>query len=483
MRDLVSRCNSYGLLAFYQTEECRYQKLLSEMRSSRPFQRNHVSRLISLPVDDKYITLPNVMDLIEECFSNAIKRSRQGRFAIYGMGGAGKTSLAACYAKKRVDLKRDVFWICARTEDTLNTDFGDAATDMNLGQPESDAMSSVRRRDAVKNYLSRSAGRKPPIFVQVSIYANFHMVAQDWLLVFDDVEDFDLLEHYMPRCDRGSILITSRNPASKYFCGDRGVELHRMTDDDAIQLLRSHLPDHLYDKEEDLLRTFSCQTLGALPLAIKLAALYMLEHQCSLKEYINLMHQGRDTVEKMHRFQPSGDSSFYKYTVATCWNISKEKMKDQNKTHALVLLDLIMFLDNQGLPEKTFGLLGDIPNTLSALKSLIQPYNLYEAFGTLRKHSLLQKDPELNTFSVHPMIHAAIYENMSPLERQSAHENATYILWKMFPGPKQSNDDMVSRWRVSNIYFPHLLRNWARGQDSKIRCSQFGAEMLRNGAQ
>lgn len=309
------------------------------------------------------------------------------------------------------------------------------------------------------------------------------MVAQDWLLVFDDVEDFQLLEDFLPRCDRGSIIITSRNPASKYFCGDRGIELHRMTDDDAIQLLRSYLPGHLYDKEEDVLGTFSCQTLGALPLAIKLAALYMLEHQCSLKAYINLMHQGRDTVEMIHTFRPSGDSSFYKHTIATCWNISKAKMKKQKKIHALVLLDLIMFLDNQGLPEQTFGLLGDIPNTLPNLKSLVQPHNLFEAFGTLRRYSLLQKDSELSTFSIHPMVHAAIYEQMSPLERQSAYENATYILCKVFPGPSQSNDDMASRWKVSNIYFPHLLRNWARGQESGIRCSHVGATMLRNGAQ
>ena len=232
------------------------------------------------------------------------------------------------------------------------------------------------------------------------------MAAQDWLLVFDDVEDFDLLEDYLPRCDRGSIIITSRNPASRNFCGDHGIELHRMTDDDAIQLLRSYLQGHLYDKEEETLGTFSCQTLGALPLAIKLAALYMIEHQCSLKAYINLMHQGRDTVESIHKFRPSGDSTFYKHTVATCWNISKEKMKDQNKRHALVLLDLLMFLDNQGLPVQTFGLLGDLANTLPDLKRLIQPLNLFEAFGTLRRYSLLQKDSELNTFSVHPMVHA-----------------------------------------------------------------------------
>lgn len=304
--------------------------------------------------------------------------------------------------------------------------------------------------------------------------------------MFDDVEDFQLLKDYWPHCDRGSIIVTSRNPMSKHFCGGNGAELHRMTDEDAVQLLQAHLPGHLRGEDEELLKSFSCQNLGALPLAIKLAALYMLEHQCSLKTYTKLMYQDRDVVERMHRmhrFKPSGDSSFYEHTIATCWNISKEKMKDDKKSHALVLLDLMMFLDNQGLPEQTFSLLGDVPESLPDLRDLTQPYNLVGAIGTLLRYSLLQKDHDLNTFSVHPMIHAAIYVGMSQLERESAYENATYVLWKVFPGPAQSNDDMASRWKVSNIYYPHLLRNWDRGQESGLGRSHIGATMLRNGAQ
>lgn len=315
------------------------------------------------------------------------------------------------------------------------------------------------------------------------MYADTPSIAQDWLLVFDDVEDFQLLKEYWPHCDRGSILVTSRNPMSKNFCGGHGVELHRMTDDDAVQLLRSYLPYHFRGDEEELLRSFSCQTLGALPLAIKVAALYMVEHQCSLKKYINLMYQGRDVVERLHRFKPSGDSSFYEHTIATCWNISKEKMKDEKNPHALVLLDLMMFLDNQGLPEQTFSMLGDIPDSLPDLKELTQSYNLFGATGTLLRYSLLQKDHDLDTYSIHPMIHAAIYEGMSPSERQSAYENAAYVLWKVFPDLTQSNDDMASRWKDCNVYFPHLLCNWARGRESNLTCSHIGAMTLRNGAQ
>lgn len=74
------------------------------------------------------------------------------------MGGAGKTSLAADYAKTRVDLKRDVLWLHGKTEDTLNTSLGEAAIALNLENLDP-AMSSAKRRDAVRNHLSHLAGK------------------------------------------------------------------------------------------------------------------------------------------------------------------------------------------------------------------------------------------------------------------------------------------------------------------------------------
>ena len=162
VRELFSQSNWIGLAAHYQSEECRYQAIISEIRSSRPVQGDHVCRLISSPVDNRYIT-PKVMNSIEECFSRAIKDMRQGKFAIYGMGGAGKTSLAANYAKTRFNLKGDVLWIHGKTEDTLNTSFGAAANFLNLEILDT-APISARRRDAVRNYLTHLAGKSATKF-------------------------------------------------------------------------------------------------------------------------------------------------------------------------------------------------------------------------------------------------------------------------------------------------------------------------------
>lgn len=158
--DLFGQIDRAGTIAHYQSEDCRYQTIISEIRSSPPVHRNQVCRLIPSPVDDNYyISLPNIMDSIEECFSEAIKGTQQGTFAIYGMGGAGKTSLAAHYARTRVDPKRDVLWLHANTEDTLNVSFGEAATALNLEKVYTETP-SAKRRDAVRNYLSHLTGKR-----------------------------------------------------------------------------------------------------------------------------------------------------------------------------------------------------------------------------------------------------------------------------------------------------------------------------------
>lgn len=159
VRELFSQSNWTGLVAHYQSEEGRYQEILSEIRSSKPVQKDQARRLILSPVDDRYIALPSVMDSIEECFSKAIKGTRQGKFAIFGMGGAGKTSLAAHYAKTRFNSKGDVLWLRGKTEDTLNSSFGAATIYLNLEKLDTPTTSLAKRRDAVKNYLSHLAGK------------------------------------------------------------------------------------------------------------------------------------------------------------------------------------------------------------------------------------------------------------------------------------------------------------------------------------
>ena len=159
-------------MAHYQSTASFHQTLLSEIRSLRPVQ-NQICRLIPSTVDDKYIALPEILTSIQECFSEASSGTRQGKFAIYGIGGSGKTSLAAHYAKTWGDPQRDVIWLHGKTEDTLNTSLGEAAAALKLESSDS-TMTSARQRNAVRNHLSHLSGKMSIEFINAHLCMLIH---------------------------------------------------------------------------------------------------------------------------------------------------------------------------------------------------------------------------------------------------------------------------------------------------------------------
>jgi hypothetical protein len=110
--------------------------------------------------------------------------------AIAGLGGIGKTQLALEYCYRQASSYQVVWWIRAESKETRMADLGALAERLRLAPVDkSDFSSSV---GAVIEWLNRTPG---------------------WLLIFDNVERPEDLEHLLPVAGRGHILITSRHAA------------------------------------------------------------------------------------------------------------------------------------------------------------------------------------------------------------------------------------------------------------------------------
>ena len=137
---------------------------------------------------------------------------------LHGIGGVGKSQLAAEFARKHQKDFSATFWIASSTKEKLRESFAALAERLPQHQvPEiakSSSKDNIRDFDAiVKNVLkwfSRPSNNK-------------------WLLIFDNVdreysaqskdpEAFDILE-YLPDADHGSILITSRLAGMRHLAG------------------------------------------------------------------------------------------------------------------------------------------------------------------------------------------------------------------------------------------------------------------------
>ena len=157
--------------------------------------------------------------------------------AITGLGGVGKTQLAARYVHQHGSEYDIVAWI--RAEDGGIADLSELAA--RLGEPVQ-GLSPVERRDLALERLRRGEER--------------------WLLVLDNVESAAQLTDCLPRGGSGRVLVTSRNREVRQFAP--ALSLDVFDKQTAVEYLieRAERPDDRAGTER------VARALGYLPLAL-----------------------------------------------------------------------------------------------------------------------------------------------------------------------------------------------------------------------
>ena len=189
-------------------------------------------------------------------------------------------------------------------------------------------------------------------------------MAEKWLICFDNADEPKHLEAYWPVADRGSILITSRNPASARIQASgypsRGRQVLPFSPEEGALLLASLIQDTgegsewevpgPQDHPEQLLAAQKLASeLGGLPLAINQMANYMLDTECSLEELVEMFSNLQDKKELLGTPAPAFNMS-YSHSLTTVWDLSFQNLND-NGRH---LLEILSFLDPDSIPESAF---------------------------------------------------------------------------------------------------------------------------------
>jgi Tetratricopeptide repeat len=173
------------------------------------------------------------------------RASQKPPVVLTGMWGAGKTQLAATYARARLaDRWRLIAWINARNSETLLAGLAAVAEAAGLSAGGS-RLDPADAGHAVRDWLEADGSFR--------------------LLVFDDVEDLGLLRPFVPAAGEARVLITAaREPIAEL---GTSVLVDVFSADEALALLggRTGLAD------EDGALALAVQ-LGYLPLALDQAA-------------------------------------------------------------------------------------------------------------------------------------------------------------------------------------------------------------------
>ncbi|KAH6635094.1 P-loop containing nucleoside triphosphate hydrolase protein [Chaetomium sp. MPI-SDFR-AT-0129] len=190
-------------------------------------------------------------------------------FIICSMGGMGKTEIAIEYMHSHKADFDAIFWVNSASEAKLNAGFRDVAVKPGLKNETDPRDDPIATRNIVKAWMSNpvrvwdlgSPGQVPDV---------------RWLLVFDNVDDPDLLADFWPTDGAGSILITSRNPLVTLDISSElpAIDLPPMPIKEASLCLQK-----LSSREDERGGLETCakiaSQLGGLPLAI--VQMYILQ--------------------------------------------------------------------------------------------------------------------------------------------------------------------------------------------------------------
>ncbi|MGW0764782.1 tetratricopeptide repeat protein, partial [Streptomyces sp. NPDC002676] len=246
-----------------------------------------------------------------------------------GMGGVGKTQLAADYARTALQAgELDVLvWITASNATAAASGYAQAAVEI-LGADPADRETAAR---AFLAWLEPKANAAPC----------------RWLVVLDDVTDpADLNGLWPPAGPQGRTLVTTRRQDAALV--GRLIKVGLFTEAESLAYLTAALgARERHEPEEQL--TALAQDLDHLPLAISQAAAYLIDAGISAAAYRGLLaDRSASLTDAAPEVLPDGQTQ----TAAAAWSLSVDRADTLRPVGlARPMLQLAGFLSPNGIPE------------------------------------------------------------------------------------------------------------------------------------
>ena len=242
--------------------------------------------------------------------------------AIHGLGGVGKTQLALHYANTSLKLYQAIAWIPAETPIKMTQALSDFAKKLGLPRKddgEDDYQASLK----VKDWLNT--------------------MEQPFLLIFDNVEEIDILLQVWPANSQSSILITTRSPSVASKRASHLMHLESFTAESGLNVLESLTGITATDENDLEAARHICHLLGGIPLAIVQISEFIRDRSYSYEEFIPIYQKSSARI-----YATSKIPLEYSHTLSTVWELSIERLPQIART----LQNLLAFFDPDRIEER-----------------------------------------------------------------------------------------------------------------------------------
>ena len=344
--------------------------------------------------------------------------------AISGLGGIGKTQTALEYVWRYRDDYRAVFFLRSETESELRSGFGEVARE--LGMREADIADQDVVVAAVRRWLA---------------------VEDGWLLVLDNADDPALVQPFLPQSPRGHVLLTSRSQVFHQVGIRHPFRMAALPSSEAVDFLLGRVERETISGEERRAAAVLAEELGCLPLALEQAGAYILEQQLRFVDYLQAYR--RRGIEVLGRGRPVVEG--HPRPVETTWSLNFQEVEETAPAAADVLR-ASAFLAPDDIPEEilTQATVELGPAVTDALGK-DDPLALGGLLAPLSRYSLIQRDLDARTWSLHRLVQEVVKANLTDEDKLRWSERVIRALERVFPWPE------FSAWPVCERLLPHGL--------------------------
>ncbi|MEV7981882.1 FxSxx-COOH system tetratricopeptide repeat protein [Streptomyces sp. NPDC086519] len=376
---------------------------------------------------DCYRARPGLIDALRQLAASD-EGARQ--WIVCGMGGVGKTQLAAQYARDLYEAGgvEVLVWVNATSHSAVVDAYAGASArllDASQDNPQAAA-------DLFRKWLQQAPG------------TGRGRLGARWLVVLDDVPHVQVLQNlWPPDVSHGQTLVTTRNRDAVFLSTGRSrVDVDRFTTRESVEYLSAKLARHgLHDTTEETARL--AEDLGRLPLALAQAVPYMVNRRLDCATYrARLANRARSLDDVLP--PDTGLPDDQALTVAAAWDLSID-LADQQPPRGLArpMLHLLSLLDPNGIPEPVLlsppargYLTGHAARPGAVGKGLTETQDASDALANLRQFSLIEHDAQAGSGAVrvHQLIQRAVSERLSDEDRTECARDAADALLDVWPG-------------------------------------------------
>ena len=341
----------------------------------------------------------------------ALREHRQ--LTIHGLGGVGKSQLAARFLKRHRQRYPDgTFWLRADEASNFVDDMASLA--WHLGLPERWEPNLEHQLHAVLRWLRQF---------------------RRWIVVVDDLDASGeaTAQRWLPPGMPGHVLTTSRAAV-----GPVRLALGPLPADVATTFVIQRTGQADLEAARSIV-----DALCGLPLAIEQAASYIEASSRDMASYVELLRT------RLLQLMEEGRSETYPWTVATTWRLSFERVECEHAA-AADLLKLCAFLAPEDVPLGILREAADqLPERLS--RAVSDDIELDRTVAALRRYSFVNRHGDV--LSVHRLVQVVVRASLDASARTAWLGTAVRVLRASFPDTALERPD---QWALCGRLVSHV---------------------------